>query len=352
VGEHLQTSQTRKRRSFSAPTIDDVAHQAGVSTATVSRCLNTPDRVNPDTRERVMIAVNALGYEPNFGARVMAAKRSNTIGAIIPTMENAIFARGLQAFQEELDRNAYTLLVASSSYQPKLEQQQLRTLLARGADAMLLIGFARDQESYTLLSNRQVPTVVAWSYREDSPIASVGFDNYLAMRELANLVFHHGHRRLAVISAPSAHNDRAAERIHGVRDSAAKNGIDPKSLRIIETNYSIDNGAKAAHELLTATDRPTALICGNDVLAVGALKAARELSLRVPDDLSITGFDDIELAQIADPALTTVHVPHREMGRRAAKLLINMVEKGQRLPSEALATRIENRGTLGPAPKD
>ncbi|MEO1747927.1 MAG: LacI family DNA-binding transcriptional regulator [Pseudomonadota bacterium] len=347
----MQREQMRRRRSFSAPTIDDVAEMAGVSTATVSRCLNTPDIVNPDTRDRVMNAISELGYEPNFGARVMAARRSNTIGAIIPTMENAIFARGLQAFQEELDRNAYTLLVASSSYQPKLEQQQLRTLLARGADAMLLIGFARDQEIYKLLNTRQVPTVVAWSYREDSPIASVGFDNYLAMRDLADLVFQNGHRRVGIISAPTADNDRAAERIQGVKDSADKNGINSKSLPIIEIDYSIDNGAQAAHELLTKAPRPTVLICGNDVLAIGALKAARELQLRVPDDLSITGFDDIELAQIADPGLTTVHVPHREMGKRAARLLIKMVEGGEKLPSEALATRIEKRGTLGPAPK-
>ncbi|MEO0542614.1 MAG: LacI family DNA-binding transcriptional regulator [Pseudomonadota bacterium] len=346
----MQPEKTRKRRAFSAPKIDDVAEIAGVSTATVSRCLNTPDVVSPDTRERVMAAVTQLGYEPNFGARVMAAKRSNTIGAIIPTMENAIFARCLQAFQEELDRNDYTLLVASSSYKTDMEKQQLRTLLARGADAMLLIGFARDEEIYEMLEERQVPTVVAWSYRAGSRVASVGFDNKIAMREFADLVFKQGHRKIGVISAPTADNDRASERVAGIMESAAANGVDPSAIEIVETKYSIDNGARAAHAFLTSKVPPSALICGNDVLAIGALKAARELQLRVPEDLSITGFDDIELAQIADPGLTTVHVPHREMGRRAAKLLISLVENPRHLPSEQLATRIVKRGTLGPAP--
>lgn len=346
----MRREHTKKRRSFRAPTIDDVAKLAGVSTATVSRCLNTPDMVNPDTRVRVINAVAELGYEPNFGARVMAAKRSNTIGAIIPTMENAIFARGLQAFQEELDQNGYTLLVASSSYQADLEKKQLRTLLARGADAMLLIGFARGEEIYDMLTERQVPTIVAWSYKPEAQVASVGFDNKAAMREFTDFIFKHGHRKLAVISAPTADNDRAAERVAGIKESATDNGIDAEALDIVEVNYSIENGARAAHGLLTSKDRPTVLVCGNDVLAIGALKAARDLKLRVPEDLSITGFDDIELAQIADPGLTTVHVPHREMGRRAANLLIKMVETSQTPQSEKLATRIVNRGTLGMAP--
>ena len=117
---------TTRAQNFKAavPTVEDVARHAGVSTATVSRCLNMPHRVTEQTRERVMDAVRELGYAPNFGARALAAKRTNTFGAIIPTMENAIFARGLQAFQEELHANGVTMLVASSSYEPDLEEEQ------------------------------------------------------------------------------------------------------------------------------------------------------------------------------------------------------------------------------------
>ena len=131
---------------YSAPTLTDVAKKSGVSTATVSRCLNTPDRVAKRTRDKVEDAIAMLGFTPNFGARVMASKRTYTIGAIIPTMENAIFASGLQAFQDELHKQGYTLLVASSSYDPKIEEEQIRTLVARGVDGLLLIGHDRSPE--------------------------------------------------------------------------------------------------------------------------------------------------------------------------------------------------------------
>jgi len=133
------------------PTLEDVAMAAGVSTATVSRSLNTPDRVEEKTRTRVLDVVEQLGYTPNFAARVMAAKRSFTVGAIIPTMENAIFARGIQAFQEELYQRGYVLLVSSFLYDPEIEKDQIRTMVARGADGLLLIGHDRDPRIYEYL---------------------------------------------------------------------------------------------------------------------------------------------------------------------------------------------------------
>src|SRR6056300_579526 len=142
------------------PTLADVADLAGVSSATVSRCLNAPDKVGQTTKVKVMSAINELGYSPNFGARALAAKRSNTFGAVIPTMDNAIFARGLQAFQEELHANGITLLVASSQYQAKIEEEQIQTLVTRGADAVLLIGFDRMPSIYEFLKKRDVPALV------------------------------------------------------------------------------------------------------------------------------------------------------------------------------------------------
>jgi LacI family transcriptional regulator len=161
----------------SIPTLDDVARVAGVSTATVSRCLNEQQKVSAKTREKVMKTVEELGYTPNFNARAMAARRTHTIGAIIPTMENAIFARGLQAFQETLHASGYNLLVSSSAYQPALEAEQIRALVARGADGLLLIGYERDEDVYAYLERRGIPTVLAWSSLPDRPHASVGFDN-------------------------------------------------------------------------------------------------------------------------------------------------------------------------------
>lgn len=339
-------------KNLNVPTLEDVARSAGVSTATVSRCLNTPDRVSEATRKKVMSAVRTLGYAPNFGARALAAKRTDTFGAIIPTMENAIFARGLQAFQEELGTKGITLLVASSSYKADLEEEQIRALIARGADALLLIGYDRTPETYEMLDRRQIPYVVAWTYRGEDSLTSIGFDNRHAMRSLTDEVIALGHRNLAVITAQRRENDRARERFEGVVDAMTAHGLDADALHVEETPYSIANGAAAFERLMQAENRPTAVLCGNDVLAAGALSKANQMGISVPQDVSLTGFDDIDIASIVSPALTTVHVPHRKMGRAAAQLLIAMrADETHVAGSIDLGTSITWRDSLGPAPR-
>lgn len=329
------------------PTLDDVAKAAGVSTATVSRCLNSPKLVVEATRLRVLDTVETLGYTPNFGARVMAAKRTFTIGAIIPTMENSIFARGLQAFQEELHERGYTLLVSSSAYRSDVEEEQIKALVARGADGLLLIGHDRDPAIYTYLERQNVPILVAWAFSKNQIQPSIGFDNRASMCTLAGEVFKKGHRRIGVISGITKGNDRAAERVQGIKDACATFDLDLSDLNIIETSYGIENGKTAFDALVKDQPHPTAIMCGNDVLAVGALLRAQEVGFRVPEDISITGFDDIELARIVSPCLTTMHVPHREMGKRAAIELTAIVEKKSTGKSVELQSSLKLRESLG-----
>jgi LacI family transcriptional regulator len=342
-----QSSENRRR---SQPTIDDVAAAAGVSTATISRTLNEPARVSAKTRDRVLAVVEQLGYQPNFSAKALAASRTGTIGAIIPTMDNAIFARGLQAFQEELGAHGYTLLVASSSYHPALETKQVRNLVARGVDGLMLIGTDRHSDVYSYLEERSVPLVTAWSYRGDAKVPCVGFNNRQAMQALTQRVLDLGHQRIGIISAPTAYNDRARDRVEGALACVAKAGLVAADVPVLEVDYSIQNGADAFFELMHRVEPPTAILCGNDVLAVGALGRAREVGLSVPGDISITGFDDIELAAISYPPLTTVHVPHRQMGQAAARLLVKMINDGGIAPTAALETSIVDRGTLAGPP--
>lgn len=332
--------------SRSVPTLEDVAKAAGVSTATVSRCLNSPDQVIEKTRQKVMLAIDALGYTPNFGARVMAAKRTFTIGAIVPTMENAIFARGLQAFQEQLHTKGYTLLVSSTAYQPRIEAEQIRALVARGADGLLLIGYDRDPAIYDYLAQQSVPSLIAWAYQQNGPLPCIGFDNRASMKALAQEVIAMGHRNIGVISGNLTGNDRALGRVDGIKDALRANGLDPADIPIIQKPYEIENGAIAFQELMQLSDPPTAVMCGNDVLAAGAMRQAHDMGLSVPSDVCITGFDDIELAQIVTPSLTTVHVPHKEMGRKAAVELIAMVEGQSTGSSQQLDTHIQMRKSL------
>jgi len=332
----------------SVPTLLDVARRAGVSTATVSRCLNTPDRVIQSTRDKVMRAVHDLGYAPNFSARALAAKRTNTVGAVIPTMDNAIFARGLQALQEELHKNGITLLVASSQFNAEIEAEQIRTLVARGADALFLIGYHRTDAIYRFLKARGVPTLVSWVFDPNAKEVSIGFDNRAAMRDLTRTVLAQGHRHLGFVSAEQAGNDRAQDRFQGAQAAMREMGLDPADMVLIETPYAIENGAAACRTLLSCANPPTVIMCGNDVLAVGAMREARRMGYAVPEDVSITGFDDIELATVTDPPLTTVHVPHREMGRRAAHMLVALLNGETPGQSQILQTRVCLRGTLAP----
>jgi len=337
--------KTDKTGGVPVPTVADVAAAAGVSTATVSRCLNSPGVVSEKTLKKVLEAVDRLGYAPNFSARALASNRTNMIGAIIPTMENAIFARGLQAFQEELQKNGRTLLVASSSYRLDVEEEQIRTLSARGADALLLIGYQRDQRVYDYLEKRGIPAVLTWASRPDSGLLSVGFDNCKAMKHLADLVIGDGHVRIGCISAETLMNDRARDRVEGIRAAMRDANLDPETLQLVETTYAIENGEAAFHQLMAGNSAPSVVMCGNDVLAIGALKAAAGLGLRVPEDIAITGFDDIELAQVAPYPLTTVHVPHRRMGQLAARALVEKLD-GKTPPSIELPVEICRRTTF------
>ncbi|GMG85144.1 LacI family DNA-binding transcriptional regulator [Paralimibaculum aggregatum] len=341
----------------SRPTLEDVARAAGVSTATVSRVVNTPDRVRAETRQRVEAAVAELGYAPHFGGRALASNRTGTVGAVIPTMENAIFARGLQAMQEELDAAGVTLLVATSDYDAAKEAHQIQTLLGRGVDGLVLIGEARDPAVYELLERFEVPFVLVWTWRADSPWPCVGFDNFAAARDLAERVLDRGHRRIAMVAGVTRDNDRAEARIRGVRAAMEARGLALAPSAVVECDYRIEPGIEAARGLLAAVPRPTVLICGNDVLAAGACRAVRAAGLRVPEDVSVTGFDNIEIAELLEPPLATVHVPHRRMGRMAARNLLARLDPAaggacgaERPASLRLETEFLARGSLGPAP--
>ena len=338
---------TQSKRA--TPTLDDVAREANVSTPTVSRCLNNPNQVVEKTRLRVTKAIKKLEYTPNFGARVMAAKRTKTIGAVIPTLENSIFAQGLQAFQDTLHTLGYTLLVASSSYNSKIEKDQIHSLVSRGADGLLLIGHDRENSLLNYLKTRKIPTLVAWAHDPSATLPSAGFDNFVAMRKLAEIVLKLGHREIGIISAPIASNDRARARVLAIQSAIAKRGLKWDAKRLIETEYGVETGSIAFEKLIGIDKSLTAVFCGNDVLAVGAIKRALSLGIKVPDDVSITGFDDIELGRVILPELTTVKVPHKQMGVNAASTLVKMIE-GEKMHSLApLETKIEFRNSLSRA---
>lgn len=333
------------------PKLEDVARLAGVSTATVSRCLNSPDQVVSKTRDKVNAAIDELGYLPNSNARALAANRSNIIGAIIPTMENAIFASGLQAFQEVLNIAGFDLLVASSSYDPEIEEKQIRSLVSRGAEGLFLIGTNRSSAVYDFLDERNIPFVISWSHsssieRRDAG-HFVGFDNSDAMQKITEKVIAVGHRHIAFMAGVQKDNNRSVERLAGYKKAVEKAGLSASVHEsVYESSFDFKEAASVFGTIMKGINPPTAVVCNNDILAVASVLAAKEMGLCVPEDISITGFDDMQLALVVEPQLTTVRVPHRRMGAEAAHSLVDQIKNDKLCENIELETRIVERGSL------
>jgi LacI family transcriptional regulator len=312
-------------------TLDDVARMAKVSAATASRSFSHPELVNAATLERVRAAVISLNYVPGGAARALALGRTLTVGAIVPTLDHAIFARAIQTMQTELAASGYQLLIAAHEYAPAQEAAAVRALLARGVDGLMIVGADHLEETWRLLAGAQVPVVLSWSF--DPRFDAIGFDNVAAGRLLAEHLLDLGHRRFAVISGFTHSNDRARLRVRGVREALAKRGLDLPGSCITEQPFTFAGGRAGLSEVLSAASPPTAIICGNDLLAVGALFEAQHRHLDVPGDLSVAGIDNLEMAAHVTPALTTIHLPTAQLGRAVAQHMLARI-RGETRPRE------------------
>lgn len=326
--------------------LGDVARAAGVSTASVSRVLNSPERVRPQLRARIEAAIQELGYIPSGAARALVTRKTRAIGAIVPTLDDAIFATGIGSLQRRLTRLGYTLLVAASEYDWAQELREAQTLLTHGVEGIMLIGEAHDRALYRLLERSGVPFVNCWIYRAASEYPCIGFDNRRAAYQLAEYLIELGHRDVAMIAGITQGNDRAHDRVMGVRDALAANGYGLSSERFVEQPYDIAEGRNGLRELLARrTEPPTAVICGNDVLAMGALFECQSRGLGVPEFMSIAGFDDLSISAHLQPGLTTVRVPSAEMGQRAADFLVQRLSGQPALDHIEVETSLVVRGT-------
>lgn len=302
--------------------LSDVARAAGVSMATASRALADPGLVRIATRDRVREAAAMLGYVPHGAARALATRRSRTIGAVFPPVDNPIFAAATQALAHDLAGAGYTLLLATHEYDPAGEVGATRALIERGVDGLVLMGMDHDPALFELLSRSNVPYELMWSLDPSGHHHCVGIAHRLASIRVTQHLLDLGHREFAVLAGFTLHNDRARERLVGVREALAGRGIELRAERIVETKFSVPHGRRAFTELLARATGFTALVCGNDVLALGALTECVRRGIGVPEEISIAGFDDIDMAGEVTPALTTVHVPAADIGRIAAARML------------------------------
>jgi LacI family transcriptional regulator len=312
----------------------------------VSRVINGGAEVAPQTRQRVVDAINSLGYLPNPAARALSTRRSRTIGAIIPTLAHSIFATFLDAIERELAGHGYGLVIATTGGDVAREAERARDLLDLGAEGLIVSGLARDAAFERFVVERGLPVVATSVFDAKNSVPTIGYDNValggMALEHLKRL----GHRRVAVLHGSTLRNDRTVMRLRGVR-RVAKN----LQLQTFETSLDAVGGAAAARAALAHSPRPTALLCLSDVLALGALFEARRAGLDVPAQLSVMGFDDLDWASICEPPLTTLHLPTEAMGRHAAQALVQRLDQGTQVQGLCLeAELVLRQSTAAPPP--
>jgi len=332
-------------------TIREVADQAGVSIATVSRVLNGRGDVSPETRELVSRIIQERGYVANRNARGLSAGRTGLVGVLVPLVFPVYFSAILSGASEALYEHDLRVLLSPTGHEHDREVTLIERLAHGLTDgALIVLPEESSEELERLLDAGYNFVVVDPRLRLNGRIPSVsaahtsGADQ--AMRHLLEL----GHRRIAAITGPSGWV-ATEDRLRGYHAALAAAGILPDPALEVESDFEIAGGAKAAEELLDLADPPTAVFAFNDNLAIGAIQAARSRGLRVPEDLSVVGFDDSEHATIVSPALTTVRQPLAELGRTAVSLLTRLLER-QRFETLhiELGTRLVVRKSTGPAP--
>lgn len=303
-----------------------MARLAGVSTATVSRTYNAPDTVSEKVRWLVERAAHSLSYIPHNAARALSSQRSRTLGIVIPTMQNSIFAAQVESLQRQALAHGYTTLVAHSGFSSTDEVEQVRQLIRNGIDGIMLVGADHLPETYRLLKMRGIAYVNTSVCDPESPHPNVGFDNHAAMAHTTNHLIDLGHRHIAILGGDTRSSDRARLRLEGARDAMQRAGLALPDRCIIHSDYTMDGARAACRELVRRAPEITAIMCHNDVQAFAALLELQALGLEVARDMSVTGFDDLEWARHLRPGLTTVRVPWGRMARIAADTLVAQLE--------------------------
>lgn len=325
-------------------TIKTVAERAGVSTATVSRVLSMPDVVQPATRERVREAIEALGYAPNHAAKSLRMLRTMKIIVMVPDVSNPFFSEVLRGAEDAAQGLGYAVLLGDTRGDAAREDQFAAMLGRKEADGLIFLGHRMPGSLARMVRERAsaAPIVNACDVDPAREIASVRIDNAAASAEAVALLRSMGHRRIGVISGP-AESPISIERLRGARS------VDGVELVVEQADYSIEQGERVAARMLASADRPTAIFCFSDEMALGALAAARAAGLRCPADLSIVGFDDVRYARYLDPALTTVRQPMAQIGRQAVALLMGILDGGGGAERVTLAHELVVRASTGPA---
>lgn len=339
-----------RRLSPKAITINEIAREAGVSTATVSRSFNQPDKVKKETREKVLAVIERHHYVSHGLAGGLASRRSRLLGLVIPMVTNSIYGASTQAIQQAAQQAGYTVLVGVSDFSEEREAELIHQLLSRRVEGLILTGERRASAVYDKIVRNNCPFVITWKLTQSRQRPSVSFDNIKAARAAVAHLLALGHRRIGLICGRTDLNDRALQRRIAFEQTLHDAKIEPDPELMFERAFEFEEGRAAMQRMLKLDRPPTAVFCAADVQAIGALAECRDAGLSVPDEMSIVGFDDMPIAQYITPKLTTVRVPAQEMGDSAAKRLIAAIETGTPVRPLELSTELVIRETTARYP--
>lgn len=323
-----------------------VAKLARVSTATVSRTINHVPTVNPKLAQRVWEAVRQLNYFPNTQARTLVSGRSKMLGLIVSEITNPFFPELIQGFEEVAVEQGYEILIGSTNRDPERMQQCIRRMVERKADGIAIMTFGVEQPLLDQLANREMPLVFVDFAPERPGISVLRIDYHHGIRQSVQHLAALGHRRIAFVTGPpDLHSSQS--RLDAFRQSMDECGIPVEQGLIVESDHTMEGGIASAQRLIAERNLPTALICSNDMLAIGALRRFSREGLRVPADVSLIGFDDIHMAEMMIPPLTTVRMSRTELARAAVGALRAHAENGNPQREYRIGTHLVVRESTG-----
>lgn len=306
----------------------DVAKLAGVSVATVSRVLAGSAHVSRETREKVLRAMEDLDYKPNMLARNLRKMQSKTIVVVIPDISNPFFSDVIRGIQHVAREHGYHVLLGDTQNDVNAELDFIEMIKERAADGVILTT-ARTSPEKIMEMAREVPLVMACEYIEGAELPMVTIDNVFSAKRVVDHLAALGHRRIGFIAGP-LHVIISRDRLQGFVQGLREHGIQQDSSLILEGDFTISSGYEQAVRLLQLPDPPTAIFASNDEMAIGAIKAIKHMGLKVPQDVAVVGFDDIRMATVIEPALTTIYQPKFEIGKKAMEFLLKLIQRPSR----------------------
>jgi LacI family transcriptional regulator len=332
-------------------TIKDVAREAKMSVATVSRVLNGSGPVSEDTKRLIREVAGRMRYVPHSGARSLITSKTETLGVLLPDLYGEFFSEVIRGMDDTAQRNGFHLLISRAYADRHGIETAIRAMRGR-VDGVVAMSPDLDANSLLNLPST-IPVVLLCSVSRGNEIDSLTIQNCRGAREMVAHLISRGHKRIAIIKG-SPRNYDAAERLRGYRMALREAGIDPDPLLEREGDFTEAAGYSAALDLLALKDRPTAIFAANDSMAIGALSLLRESGIAVPEEVAVAGFDDIPLARYMDPPLSSVHVPICELGAKAVELLLHGIthKNDHARRRERVSTKLVIRRSTGGGPAE